>query len=170
VAEYQPPRNVVPVAPGKDVPEMVAAGELAAGIGVAADRDGVVPLIPDAAEAGFAALRQRGLYPINHLVVVRDELLAGHPDLARDLFEAYAEAKNRYTARLRDGAVTDPGPADRMYQRVMEITGADPLPYGIAPNRAMIDELIRHAVAQQILDKPVAAEDLFPESTHDLTA
>jgi 4,5-dihydroxyphthalate decarboxylase len=170
VAEYQPPRNVVPVAPGKDVPEMVAAGELAAGIGVAADRDGVVPLIPDAAEAGFAALRQRGLYPINHLVVVRDELLAGHPDLARDLFEAYAEAKNRYTARLRDGAVTGPGPADRMCQRVMEITGADPLPYGIAPNRAMIDELIRHAVAQQILDKPVAAEDLFPESTHDLTA
>jgi 4,5-dihydroxyphthalate decarboxylase len=170
VAEYQPPRNVVPVGPGKDVPEMVANGELAAGIGVAADRDGVVPLIPDAAEAGFAALRQRGLYPINHLVVVRDDLLAAHPDLARDLFAAYAEAKNRYTTRLRDGAITDPGPADLMYQRVMKITGADPLPYGIAPNRAMIDELIRHAVTQQILDKPMTAEDLFPESTHDLTA
>ena len=169
VAEYRPPRNVVPVEPGKDVPEMVATGELAAGIGVAADHPGVVPLIPDAAQAGFAALRQRGLYPINHLVVVRDDLLAAHPDLAPDLFAAYAEAKNRYVARLRDGAVTDPGPADRMYQRVMEITGADPLPYGIAPNRAMIDELIRHAVAQQILDKPVPPEQLFPESTHDLT-
>jgi 4,5-dihydroxyphthalate decarboxylase len=170
VAEYRLPRNVVPVAPGQDVPEMVATGELAAGIGVAADRPGVVPLIPAAAEAGFAALRQRGLYPINHLVVVRDELLATHPDLARDLFAAYAEAKNRYVARLRDGAITDPGPADLMYQRVMEITGADPLPYGIAPNRAMIDQLVRHAVAQQILEKPVAAEDLFPESTYDLTA
>ena len=169
VAEYRPPRNVVPVEPGKDVPEMVATGELAAGIGVAAGHPGVVPLIPDAAEAGFAALRERGLYPINHLVVVRDDLLAAHPDLAPDLFAAYAEAKNRYVARLRDGAVTDPGPADRMYQRVMEITGADPLPYGIAPNRAMIDELIRHAVAQQILDKPVTAEQLFPESTYDLT-
>jgi hypothetical protein len=33
----------------------------------------------------------------------------------------------------------------------------------------MIDELIRHAVAQQILDKPMPAEQLFPESTHDLT-
>ena len=170
VAEYRPPRNVVPVAPGKDVPEMVATGELAAGIGVAADRPGIVPLIPDAAEAGFAALRERGLYPINHLVVVRDDLLAAHPDLARDLFAAYAEAKNRYVTRLRDGVITGPGPTDLMYQRVMEITGGDPLPYGIAPNRAMIDQLIRHAVAQQILDKPVTAEDLFPESTHDLTA
>jgi 4,5-dihydroxyphthalate decarboxylase len=170
VAEYRPPRNVVPVAPGKDVPEMVTTGELAAGIGVAADRPGIVPLIPDAAEAGFAALRQRGLYPINHLVVVRDELLAAHPDLARDLFAAYAEAKNRYVARLRTGAITGPGPADLMYQQVMEITGADPLPYGIAPNRAMIDQLVRHAVSQQILDKPVAAEELFPESTHDLIA
>jgi 4,5-dihydroxyphthalate decarboxylase len=149
---------------------MVATGELAAGIGVAAGQPGVVPLIPDAAEAGFAALRQRGLYPINHLVVVRDDLLAAHPGLAPDLFAAYAEAKNRYTTRLREGAVTDPEPADLMYQRVMEITGADPLPYGIAPNRAMIDELIRHAVAQQILDQPVSAEDLFPASTHDLTA
>ena len=51
-----------------------------------------------------------------------------------------------------------------------EITGADPLPDGIAPNRAMIGQLIRYAVDQKILDAPVAAEDLFPESTHHLTA
>ncbi len=43
----------------------------------------------------------------------------------------------------------------------MEITGADPLPYGIAPNRAMIDQLLRHAVSQHILDKPFTAEELF---------
>ena len=57
-----------------------------------------------------------------------------------------------------------------MYARVMQITSADPLPYGIAPNRAMIDQLIRYAVDQQILTRPVAAEDLFPGSTHHLTA
>jgi 4,5-dihydroxyphthalate decarboxylase len=57
-----------------------------------------------------------------------------------------------------------------MYARVMQITSADPLPYGIAPNRAMIDQLIRYAVDQQILTSPVAAEDLFPDSTHHLTA
>jgi 4,5-dihydroxyphthalate decarboxylase len=170
VREYEPPPNVVPVAPGEDVPDLVAAGELAAGIGVAADRADLVPLIPDAAEAGYRALRERGLYPINHLVVVKDELLAAHPGLAADLFTAYAAAKNRYVAALTGGAIADPGPADRMHLRVAEITGADPLPYGIAPNRPMIDQLIRYAVDQKILDKPVAAEDIFAAGTHDLTA
>jgi len=170
VAEYVPPPNVVPAGPGADMPALVASGELAAGIGVPADRPDLVPLIPDAAEAGYRALRERGLYPINHLVVVKDELLAAHPGLAADLFAAYAAAKNRYTAALANGAVTDPGPADRMYQRVAQVTGADPMPYGIAPNRAMIDLLVRYAVDQRILARPVTAEEIFAAGTHDLTA
>jgi 4,5-dihydroxyphthalate decarboxylase len=175
VAEYQPPPNVVPAGPGEDVPAQVASGELAAGVGFpgsAFPTDGpdVAPLLPSAEQAGYDALRDHGLYPINHLLVVRNELLAAHPELAPALFAAYATAKQQYVARLRAGAITDPDPADRMNQRVMEITGADPLPYGIAPNRAMIDRLVRYAVSQQILDKPVSAEELFAAGTHDLVA
>jgi 4,5-dihydroxyphthalate decarboxylase len=169
VTEYRPPANVVPLEPGRDLAALVAAGDLAAGIGVAATGQAdLEPLIPDAEEAGFDALRRRGLYPINHLIVVKDDLLDAHPDLAADLFAAYAKAKNRYVERLR-GEIDDPTPTDLMYRRVMAITGADPLPYGIAPNRAMIEQLIRHAVTQRILDQPPAVETLFPEGTHDLT-
>jgi 4,5-dihydroxyphthalate decarboxylase len=57
-----------------------------------------------------------------------------------------------------------------MYLRVAQITGADPMPYGIAPNSAMIDQLIRHAVDQKILDKPLAAQDIFAAGTRELTA
>ena len=170
VAEYRPPANVVPAGPDRDVPAMVAAGDLTAGVGFPSGTEGLAPLLADAEQAGYDALRDRGLYPVNHLLVVKDERLARHPDLAPALFAAYAEAKQQYVTRLRAGAVTDPDPDDRMLARVMEITGADPLPYGIGPNRAMIDQLVRHAVSQHILDKPFAAEELFPESTHDLTA
>jgi hypothetical protein len=170
VAEYRPPANVVPARPDQDVPAQVASGELAAGVGFPAGTPGLTPLLADAEQAGYDALRDRGLYPINHLLVVKDSLLARYPGLAPALFTAYAAAKDRYVARLRSGAVTDPDPAGRMLQRVMEITGTDPLPYGIAPNRAMIDQLVRHAVSQHILDKPFTAEELFPENTHDLTA
>jgi 4,5-dihydroxyphthalate decarboxylase len=169
VAGYVPPSNVVPVEPGQDVPAMVASGELAAGIGIPAGPE-TKTLIPDAGEAGYRALRERGYYPINHLVVVRDELLAEHPDLAPSLFEAYAEAKRRYVAALRSGEIADPGPHERMYQRVAEITGADPMPYGIAPNQAMIDQLIRYAVDQKILEAPVTAREIFAAGTHDLIA
>ncbi len=168
VAEYRPPANVVALEQGRDLAEMVAAGELAAGIGIAADRPGLTPLIAGAEEAGFASLRRRGLYPINHLVVVRDDVLDAHPDLAPDIFAAYAAAKDRYVQRLRRGGAGALTATDLMYRRVMEITGADPLPYGIAPNRAMIEQLVRHAVSQRILDRPAVAEALFPENTHDL--
>ena len=170
VAEYRPPANVVPIEPGKDLGEMVAAGELAAAIGVEVDHPDVAPLIPDATEAGFEALRRRGHYPINHLVVVKDELLEASPELAVAVFEAFAEAKDVYVRRLRDGAIAAPTPTDAMYARVAEITGGDPLPYGVAPNRRAIEELIGHAVHQRILDRPPAVDELFAEGVLDLIA
>jgi 4,5-dihydroxyphthalate decarboxylase len=166
VAEYRPPANVVSMEPGNDLGRMVAAGELAAAIGV--DDAGLAPLIPNADEAGFDALRRRGHYPINHLVVVRDDLLEASPVLAPSVFEAFTEAKNIYVERLRADAIESPTAADRMHERVLEITGADPLPYGIEPNRATIEELIDHAVHQKILARRPAVESLFAEPTLDL--
>src|SRR6266508_1051763 len=166
VTEYRPPANVVPAEPGRDLAEMVASGELAAAINIEVDHPDVAPLIPDATEAGFEALLRRGFYPINHLVVVKDELLDAHPDLAVRIFGAFAEAKRRYVERLRSDAVTAPTPTDLMYRRVMRITGRDPLPYGIEPNRAILETLIRHAVSQRILERPFTVESLFPEDAH----
>lgn len=170
VAEYRPPANVVTMPAGGSLDRMVATGDLAAAIGIGTDNPDLVPLIPEAEEAGFAAFRRSGLYPINHLVVVRDDLLRAQPAVAIAVFEAFAAAKRQYVERLRAGTIDAPTATDRMYRRVMEITGEDPLPYGIAPNRAMIDKLIDHAVRQRVLAHRPAVPDLFHPSTHDLTA
>jgi 4,5-dihydroxyphthalate decarboxylase len=168
VAEYRPPANVVPIEPGQKMGEMLAKGELAAAIGVEVDSPDVRPLIPDAFETGLAALRRRGLYPINHTVVIKNELLAAHPQLAADVFDAFAASKNVYLDRLRAGRIEKPTEIDELHKRVMQITG-DPLPYGIAPNRQVIEELIGHAVKQGIITKPVTVEELFVPSTRRLT-
>jgi 4,5-dihydroxyphthalate decarboxylase len=170
VAEYRPPANVVPMEPGSDLGELLIAGELAAAIGVDVDHPDVAPLIPAATDAGFDALRARGHYPINHLIVVKDELLAANRELAVAVFDAFAAAKNLYVERLRADAIAEPTPADRMYRRVLEITGRDPLPYGVEPNRATIEALIEHALAQKILERRPAVESLFAEQTLHLTA
>ncbi len=146
---------------------MLASGELAAAIGVEANSPDVKPLIPDALEAGLAALRRRGHYPINHTVVIKDELIAKHPDLAADVFDAFAGAKRLYVERLKAGKIEKPTEVDEVHQRVMEITG-DPLPYGIAPNRKVIEELIGHALTQGIITKPVTVDELFAPSTRAL--
>jgi 4,5-dihydroxyphthalate decarboxylase len=169
VAEYQPPPNVAPMKEGGDLADMLLAGELAAVIGVEVDHPDVQPLIPDATEAGWDALRHTGLYPINHLVVVKDVLLDSHPELAADVFNAFAAAKNLYVERLREGGVEEPTDTDVMYRRVMEIIDGDPLPYGIEPNRSNIERLIDHAVRQKVLDRPPVVDSLFALGTRDLT-
>jgi 4,5-dihydroxyphthalate decarboxylase len=170
VAQYRPPANVVPMPQGGLLEQMLLDGELAATIGVTSKSPDLAPLIPDPDEAGYTALRERGLYPINHLVVVKDELLRKRPELAADVFDVFARSKRLYVDRLRAGAIESPNATDRMYARVMELTGEDPLPYGIAPNRAVLEELMRHAVDQKILQRPLPLGEVFAESTHDLTA
>lgn len=158
VAEYQPPANVVPIEEGKRMEEMLVAGEIPAAIGVQVDSPDVKPLIANAREAGFDALRERGLYPINHTVVVSNDVLAAHPDVASDLFTAFSDAKRLYLARLAAGEIENAD--DAFFKAVMDITG-DPLPYGIEPNRRMLEAVIGHAVEQHIIPCRVDVEALF---------
>ena len=84
------------------------------------------------------------------------------------VFDAFAEAKRLYVEKLRAGKIDKPAAADEMYRRVMEITGGDPLPYGIEPNRRTLEELISSARDQGILSRAPAIEDLFARGTRDL--
>lgn len=167
VAEFRPPSNVVPIEKGRKMADMLASGELPAAIGVEIDHPDVKPLIPQAQEAGLAALRTRGHYPINHTVVVRDELLEAHPKLAADAFDAFARAKQRYLERLRAGTLEKPTRVDELHRKVMDLTD-DPLPYGIEPNRKVLEELVGSALEQGILRRDVAVEALFPAGTREL--
>lgn len=168
VAEWTPPSHVVPLEPGKKMEELLLSGDIPAAIGVQLDSPDIKPLIPNARDAGLALLRERGIWPINHTVVIRDELLSAHPDLAADLFHAFAEAKTPYLRRLADGDIAQPSKDDEVFRRVMEVIG-DPLPYGVAPNRRMLETVMQYAVEQGIIARPIAIEELFPASTHALT-
>jgi len=168
VAEYRPPDNVIALKKGQQLLDLVESGELPAAIGLDTEKAEVKRLIPNAADAGFEALSRWGHYPINHLIVVRDELLESHPELAADIFHAFAESKRDYVRRLQDGEFRNPASVDIMHRRVMEITGRDPLPYGIAPNRKTLEEIIQYAREQRIIDRPVTVEELFAPSTHGL--
>lgn len=168
VAEYKPPANVVPIEAGKKMEDMLLSGELVAAIGLDIQHPDVRPLIPDALEAGLAAYKARGHYPINHLMVIRDDLIASHPGLAADTFEAFAESKRRYVADLKAGLIAKPTAVDKVHLAVIA-AGGDPLPYGIAPNRKVIEELMRHAVSQGIIPKAVPVEELFAPQTWALT-
>ncbi len=166
VAEYRPPSNVTAIEPGRTLEELLTSGEIAAAIGVRVESVDVKPLIPNAAEAGYDALRQRGLYPINHTVVVRNELLDASPDLAPDVFKAFADARRLYIDRLKAGQLDG---ADPVHLRVLQLTG-DPLPYGIEANRQNLEAIVQYSVEQGILSRPFTLEELFPANTFGLSS
>lgn len=162
VATYVPPANVEAAPEGRTLEDLLLAGELDAVINADISNDAVVSLLPE--DAAWASLEETGFVPVNHLIVVRDELLDANPGLATALFDAFTEAKRRYVAELQDGLTETR--QDRNFRRFTEVTGeADPLPYGVEANRAVLEKLMENAIAQGILTKPLALEDVFAAET-----
>jgi 4,5-dihydroxyphthalate decarboxylase len=168
VQEYHQhyPANVVYQA-GANLGEMVAQGELAAAIGVGrVESPDVKPLIPNAREAEAAWYEKTGLYPINHTVVVKDTLLHADPTLAPRLFIAFQEAKAVFLQQLRSGA--DLSSDGQILAQRRSLVGDDPLPYGLARNRKVLEAVIQFAYDQRILPRRVNPEEMFATNTLSL--
>jgi len=170
VTEYQAPPNVEKAAAGKDLAGMLAAGEIDAAIGAGrVDSPDVKPLIPDAQNAALQFFTKTGVYPINHTVVVKSEHLEQDAQLAVELFDAFKRSKELAMTRIAAGG-SDLAADDQALAKNRDLIGSDPIPYGIAPNRATLDTVIRFNVEQRIIPQPVAVEDVFAKGTTDLTA
>jgi 4,5-dihydroxyphthalate decarboxylase len=134
VQEFVDPPFVQRITPGQTLPAMLLAGEIDAAVALAVDPASVRSVIPDADAVAAAWSRKTGVYPINHVVVVKDALLAEHPWLADELMRLFAASKRN---------------AD------------DSVPYGIAANRPAIELLMRYAAEQKLIPRPYSVEELF---------
>jgi 4,5-dihydroxyphthalate decarboxylase len=163
VAEYVAPSHVVPAPTGSDLGALLHAGDIDAAIGLsAADAPDIHPLIPDPQHAAIDFFRQTGIYPISHIVVLKDALLQAHPWLAEELCTLFKAAKDHYLRCLNSGGAGDA--QDKRMNELRQVVGDDPLPYGIAANRATLEAFIRFNVEQKVMPHPVNLDDLFPPS------
>jgi 4,5-dihydroxyphthalate decarboxylase len=168
VAEYEYPSNVIPLPEGSELPKMLASGEIAAGIGVGqVDSDDVKPLISNGRDAAVQYFKDKGVYPINHTVVVKDELLAANPWLAEELFNTFKAAKGSYITKLDAG--TDLSDTDQGIVKNGKDVGGDPLPYGLAANNTTMEAIIQACVDQKVIPSKVFVEEMFAPSTVSLS-
>jgi 4,5-dihydroxyphthalate decarboxylase len=159
VAAIPDPANVV-LDPGADFAALLRAGAIDAWV---AGRDadgiaGIVPLIADPEGAARAAFAREGIVPINHVLVVRADLLDERPALARALVELFRVAKERHFARLRaDGA------RDRVeaFQLDLLRAGIDPLPSDVETLRPSLETMIRLVTEQQLVPASTTVDALF---------
>ena len=167
VAEFNLPSFADYASMGKSFEEMFANDNIVAAVGTLPEPvKNVQPLIGNPQEAGFASYRRSGVYPVNHGIVVKDELLEKYPGLAVDLFHALKSSKDKYLSSInKEGNLTA---EDQLTVELERGVGGDPFPYGIEPNRLALEALTQTAYDQLITPRKFSVEELFAEGTHDL--
>lgn len=108
------------------------------------------------------------IFPIMHTVAIRRETYEANRWIARNLFLAFEEAKNRSVERLRDltaAHVPVPWLSD-LVQRAgddLVFKGTDFWPYGIEQNRPTLEAFLRFGHDQGTLHRRLGIEELFAE-------
>jgi 4,5-dihydroxyphthalate decarboxylase len=151
VAEYDDPDIVKRAPPGKEMLQMLLDGEIdAAVVGDKLSDPRLKHLIPEPeAAAKKWAERHHGV-PINHMLVVRNELSKSRPDIVREVFRQFRESKR--VAGLSDGGALDP------YR------------FGVEACRPILNVIIDFCLRQGLITEPVAVDDLFDDTTRVLGA
>ena len=163
VAEFVEPDNVVS-SPNNDLADMLLSGEIDATIGAGPiDSPDVRPLFPNAHDADKAWHEKTDLYPISHMLVVKDDLLESQPGIAEELWDVFSRARAPYVERLRSGKATDAG--DEAFLKRAAIVGDDPIPFGFESARATLEAFIGFNVEQGVIPESVDPATLFPSGT-----
>jgi 4,5-dihydroxyphthalate decarboxylase len=106
------------------------------------------------------------IFPIMHILVVRRDVYDRHPWVARSLYKAFCQAKERAMETMHisnSHACTLPWLSWEREQ-LREIFGPDWWPYGIDANRHVLEALLRYMGEQGLLKKPMKVEDIFAPS------
>jgi 4,5-dihydroxyphthalate decarboxylase len=124
----------------------------------------VARLFPDFQSEEISHFERTRVYPIMHIIAIKKSVLAEHPWVARNLYNAFEESKNRSIKRLTDMAVSRypiPWLADHV-GKLQNRFGKELYPYGIDENRPTLDTFLQYAYEQGIARRRAAPEDLFP--------
>jgi 4,5-dihydroxyphthalate decarboxylase len=99
-------------------------------------------LIPDNESEGREWARRHGGVPINHLAVMREEIVKSRPDVVREVYRVLKESRR---------AADMPSGAD------------DPLRFGIGAIRQSLEQINANAVKQKLIPRAFSADELFAD-------
>lgn len=171
--------NGVELIPVKDrsLSAMLLAGDLDAFMTARAPsvfldrRPNIGRLWPDYRTVELDYFRRTGIFPIMHLIGVKRTLAEKHPWLPGSLYKAFNQAKAIAMREIPEVAALNVTlPWVEVYQEeVQRLMGEDYWRYGIAECRHEIETLMRYSHAQGLLPRPLTVEELFCESTFELS-
>ncbi|MGD0024934.1 MAG: hypothetical protein ABSC37_09980 [Xanthobacteraceae bacterium] len=162
------PINKTPNTSGKSLSELVETGEIHAIIGSNLPRSlkrnpDVVRLFPDYRAREKDYFRRTRIFPIMHLIVIRNDVYERHPYVATSLYKAFCAAKERAREKMSYFGTLRymlPWLSDDV-EEIDEVFGGDCWPYGIEPNRPTLEALVTYMVEQGLIPESIPVEKLF---------
>jgi 4,5-dihydroxyphthalate decarboxylase len=147
VAEFSDPPGVERAAEGKNITKMLLDGELSAAIfgGEMPDDPLLRSVIEDPTGDARAWYQKYGAVPINHMVVVTEELSRTRPDAVREVYRVLLEGK-----KMAGG----PKPGE-----------PDMVPFGVEACRPSLEMIIGYAFQQGLIPRKFTVEELFDDTT-----
>jgi 4,5-dihydroxyphthalate decarboxylase len=120
----------------------------------------IVRLVPDFRRAEREYFRRTGIFPPQHIIVLRRESHDAAPWLAARLYAALEQSKRRWQGDRR--RLTDAFPWTLAELEETEaLMGEDWLPNGVEANRRPIQAFLDEQLAQGLIRNPVSIEALF---------
>jgi 4,5-dihydroxyphthalate decarboxylase len=179
VSTLKLPPNVVHAPEGKSLQSMMKSGEIQAGFtgpagvgragppisgwdtstAAAVATDTYPELLANVEQVEADWFRRTRILPIHGLIVVKDEHIKNHPWLPRSLMQAFVAAKQPYLDELKAGRGGD-GAEDKRYRGFLSLMD-DPLPYGMAANRASIEALVTYSHQQELIPSRPQLDQVF---------
>ena len=118
---------------------------------------------PRAEEAAY--YKRTGVYPIMHVLCVREKALAQHPGLAAHLFELFSQSKALGRKWARGTPSLNLAWKDDYLEEERRIFGGDPCVFGLDANRSTLEKFLGFCYDQGISAKRIAPQDLFARET-----
>ena len=165
--------KVRPIGPGQTLAQMIADGEIDAMHTARTPstfhaRPGAVRrLFENYVEVEKSYYRKTKIFPIMHTIVIRRELYDANRWIAQSLYKAFAQAQRRTYENLGTtmaNASMLPWQAAHVEEARREL-GEDWWPYGVAPNRRVLETFLRYHHEQGLSKRRLKVEELFAPET-----
>ena len=152
----------------KSVETMLAEGELDAVLHsdlikpILAKDARVARLFPSYKDEEIAYYKRTGIFPIMHVLGLRQAFVEKHPWVATNLFKALNEAKAIAMRRMQNPRIVPLAWYREAWEEQENILGLDPWEFGLTDkNRNNLETLIGYSHEQGLIKKKPALEQLF---------
>ncbi|HZA54698.1 MAG TPA: ABC transporter substrate-binding protein [Candidatus Udaeobacter sp.] len=168
--EFIPPPglSLVRVPAGKDVEEMLVAGELDALIHpeliqpiLRKDRR-VTRLFNNYKDLEIEYYSRTGIFPIMHTTAIKQEIVEKHPWVPINLLQAFERSKELAYRRMENPRIVPLAWFRHAVEEQEELLGQDPWIYGLGEqNRKTLETLMQYSLEQGLIGKNMPVDDLF---------